>query len=141
MIQLKRIGEHSLPLPKQETLGAAGYDLATVMPFTLESGESASVNTGFAWAIPSGMAGMIRPRSGLAVRSGIDIMAGVIDSDYRGEVCAVLVNHSNFDITFRAGDRIAQMVIQPCCTELTEECETLPGTARGGLGFGSTGAQ
>lgn len=119
MIELKRIGEHELPLPAYGTEGAAGLDLSCVDGFTLNPGQRAMVATGFAWHIWPGMVGMIRPRSGIAVEYGIDVLAGVIDSDYRGQVMVVLVNHGDRPITCEVGD--------------------LTGTDRGVGGFGSTG--
>lgn len=140
MIQLQRIGAHDLPLPKQATDGAAGFDLMAQCAAVSPVGGRRAIPTGFAWAIPLGQVGMIRPRSGLAVRSGIDVLAGVVDSDFRGEVCAVLVNHGCFDLQINAGDRIAQMVVQPCMVGVTVECDELPSTERDNGGFGSTGA-
>ena len=140
MIQLQRIGAHDLPLPKQATEGAAGFDLMARFPVFIPAGERRAISTGFAWAIPPGQVGMIRPRSGLAVRKGIDVLAGVIDSDFRGEVAVVLINHGVRSLDINAGDRIAQMVVQPCMVGVTVECDELPSTDRGAGGFGSTGA-
>ncbi len=140
MIQLQRIGAHDLPLPKQATEGAAGFDLIAVHSTCIHVGGTRLVPTGFAWAIPIGQVGMIRPRSGLAVRHGIDVLAGVVDADYRGEVSVVLINHGDRPIQINAGDRIAQMVVQPCMVGVTVECDELPSTERGNGGFGSTGA-
>lgn len=140
MIQLQRIGAHDLPLPKQATEGAAGFDLMATEDLRINPGERVSIKTGFAWAVPIGLVGMIRPRSGLAVRDGIDVLAGVIDADYRGEVAVILINHGCFIFEVIKGDRIAQMVVQPCMVGVTVECDELPSTARGNGGFGSTGA-
>ena len=140
MIQLQRIGAHDLPLPKQATDGAAGFDLQSAEYVILYPGQRLAIPTGFAWAIPLGQVGMIRPRSGLAVRNGIDVLAGVIDADYRGEVAVVLINHGTRPLDIEAGDRIAQMVVQPCMVGVTVECDELPSTERGNGGFGSTGA-
>ena len=140
MIQLQRISAHDLPLPKQATDGAAGFDLMSRFEVFIPAGGRRSISTGFAWAIPLGQVGMIRPRSGLAVRNGIDVLAGVIDADYRGEVAVVLVNHGDTSLQINAGDRIAQMVVQPCMVGVTVECDELPSTERGNGGFGSTGA-
>lgn len=140
MIQLQRIGAHDLPLPKQATEGAAGFDLQSNEYVILYPGQRLAIPTGFAWAIPLGQAGMIRPRSGLAVRNGIDVLAGVIDADYRGEVAVVLINHGTRPLDIEAGDRIAQMVVQPCMVGVTVEFDELPSTERGNGGFGSTGA-
>ena len=140
MIQLQRIGAHDLPLPKQATEGAAGFDLQSADYVILYPGQRLAIPTGFAWAIPLGQVGMIRPRSGLAVRNGADVLAGVIDADYRGEVAVVLINHGTRPLDIEAGDRIAQMVVQPCMVCVTVECDELPSTERGNGGFGSTGA-
>ena len=140
MIQLQRIGAHDLPLPKQATEGAAGFDLQSAEYVILYPGQRLAIPTGFAWAIPLGQVGMIRPRSGLAVRNGADVLAGVIDADYRGEVAVVLINHGERPIDINAGDRIAQMLVQPCMVGVTVECDELPSTERGNGGFGSTGA-
>ena len=139
MIELKRIGSHDLPLPAYGTDGAAGLDLSCVDGFTLHPGQRAMVATGFAWHIWPGLVGMIRPRSGLAVKYGIDVLAGVIDSDYRGEVRAVLVNHGDRPATFEAGDRVAQMVISEYNRLAPCEVKELADTVRGDGGFGSTG--
>lgn len=140
MIQLQRIGAHDLPLPRQATEGAAGFDLQSADYVILYPGQRLAIPTGFAWAIPLGQVGMIRPRSGLAVRNGIDVLAGVIDADYRGEVAVVLINHGDRPLDIEAGDRIAQMVVQPCMVGVTVECVELTSTGRGNGGFGSTGA-
>jgi dUTP pyrophosphatase len=140
MIQLQRIGAHDLPLPKQATEGAAGFDLQSAEDVVLYPCRRIAITTGFAWAIPPGQVGMIRPRSGLAVRNGIDVLAGTVDSDFRGQVAVVLINHGGLTIDIKAGDRIAQMVVQPCMVGATVECDELPSTERGNGGFGSTGA-
>ena len=105
MIQLQRIGAHDLPLPNQATDGAAGFDLQSADYVILYPGQRLAIPTGFAWDIPLGQVGMIRPRSGLAVRNGADVLAGVIDADYRGEVAVVLINHGERPIYIEAGDR------------------------------------
>ena len=109
-MRIKRL--NTQPLPKRETDGSAGYDLrASAGAYCLMPGERGLVETGFAWEIPTGMVGMIRPRSGLACREGLDVLAGVIDSDYRGEVKVLLVNLGDKPIEIKAGDRIAQIVL------------------------------
>lgn len=140
MIEVKRIGEHSLPLPSRASHGAAGFDLMAADGVTVYRGGRVMIATGFAWDIPDGYVGMIRPRSGLAVKHGIDVLAGVIDSDYRGEVKVVLINHGERAVDFQQGDRVAQMVIQPVVITEIEEVSELDDTERGGGGFGSTGA-
>jgi dUTP pyrophosphatase len=89
--------------------------------------------------IPPGHAGLVWPRSGLAVRHGIDTLAGVIDSDYRGEVKVVLVNHGTEDFRIASGDRIAQLVVSPVVRAAFVASDAVGGTGRGSGGFGSTG--
>jgi dUTP pyrophosphatase len=136
---VQRIGNHDLPLPKQESMEAAGYDLRSTDPFVILPGQRVSIPCGFAVAIPTGMVGLVRPRSGLAVKYGIDIMAGVIDSDYRGELKAVLINHGDSPVSVFPGERIAQLVVVPCLQVHAREVDELPKTERGEGGFGSTG--
>ena len=97
------------------------------------------MSTGLRLAIPEGHAGLVWPRSGLAVRHGIDTLAGVIDSDYRGEVKVVLVNHGDEPFTIAAGDRVAQLLVQRVERAAFRAVSTVEGTARGEGGFGSTG--
>lgn len=138
-MNVQRIGLHDLPLPKQETMGAAGYDLRTTEAFTIHPGERRLIGTGFAWALPDGFMGLIRPRSGHAVKHGLHVMAGLLDSDYRGELKVLLVNLGEKPVTFSAGDRIAQMVVTMCYQRHLTEVEDLGWTARAEGGFGSTG--
>lgn len=138
-VQVKRIGDHTLPIPSRASKQAAGADLMTVNDFTLYPGGGAIIPTGFAWKIKKCCVGMIRPRSGLAANHGIDVLAGVVDSDYRGEVKVVLINHGDRPVVFHKGDRIAQMVIQPVIMSEIEEVSELDDTERGAGGFGSTG--
>lgn len=139
MIEVKRIGEHALPLPSRASYGAAGFDLMAADGVAVYPGQRVVIPTGFAWSIPPAWVGMIRPRSGLAVKHGLDVLAGVVDSDYRGEVKVVLINHGERALEFQQGDRIAQMVIQPVVTLEACEVAELADTERGGGGFGSTG--
>ena len=127
-------------LPQYATAGAAGADLRASVDTTLEPGERAAVPTGIRVEIPPGHAGLIWPRSGLAVRHGIDTLAGVIDSDYRGEVAVVLVNHGAEPVRIAAGDRIAQLLVQKVERARFEAVAALEATARADGGFGSTGA-
>src|SRR6476661_2708118 len=99
-------------LPEYATEGAAGADLRAAEAVTLPPGGRAAVATGLFVEIPAGYVGLVWPRSGLAVRHGIDTLAGVIDSDYRGEVAVVLVNHGTETVRIAAGDRIAQILFQ-----------------------------
>lgn len=132
-----------LPLPAYETAGAAGLDLraAITAPLTLAPGERALIPTGLAMQLPGGFEGQVRPRSGLALRHGVTVLnaPGTIDSDYRGEVSVVLINHGQEPFSIQRGDRIAQFVIAPVTQAELLEVSTLDATARGAGGYGSTG--
>jgi dUTP pyrophosphatase len=132
-----------LPLPAYETAGAAGLDLraAIAKPAVIAPGARALVPTGLAMQLPDGFEGQVRPRSGLALRHGVTVLnaPGTVDSDYRGEVSVVLINHGSEPFTVTRGDRIAQLVIAPVTRVQLSEAETLDGTARGAGGYGSTG--
>ena len=134
-----------LDLPAYETTGAAGMDLraavADDVPMILAPGARALVPTGFIFEVPAGHEAQIRPRSGLAFKNGVTCLntPGTIDSDYRGEVKVLLINHGGQDFIISRGMRIAQMVIAPVTqVQLIEATET-SNTARGAGGFGSTG--
>ncbi len=132
-----------LPLPALETAQSAGMDLAAAIdaPMTLAPGERAMVPTGLAIALPAGYEAQVRPRSGLAAKNGITVLntPGTVDADYRGEVKVILINLGDAAFEIERGMRIAQMVIAPVTQASFAEVGTLPGTARGGGGFGSTG--
>jgi dUTP pyrophosphatase len=134
-----------LPLPDYETGESAGMDIraATAGPIHLKPGERKLIPAGFKMALPAGYEAQIRPRSGLAYRNGITMLnsPGTIDSDYRGEVKVLAINHGEDVFTIRHGDRIAQMVIAPVLKAKPQEVDKLPGTERGEGGFGSTGVQ
>ncbi len=136
-----------LPLPAYETAQAAGMDLRAAVPqdapLVLRPGERHPVPTGLAFALPEGFEGQVRPRSGLAFKSGITCLnsPGTIDADYRGEVKVILINHGPEDFIIRRGDRIAQLVIAPVVQSQWVEVESLDDTARGVGGFGSTGGR
>ncbi len=106
----------------------------------IQPGGVASVGTGLRVAIPAGHVGLVWPRSGLALRNGIDTLAGVIGSDYRGEVRVVLVNHGGMPFEIQAGDRVAQLLVQPVVRADFLRVENLPPTGRNEGGFGSTGS-
>ena len=131
-----------LPLPQHQTAEAACIDLYAAIDgeLVLQPGQRAPIPTGLSYAIPPGHCGQVWPRSGLAVKQGIAIMAGMIDSDYRGELMVALLNQSDQPFTVKRGDRIAQFLIAPYARVTVTEVETLPDTARGTGGFGSTGA-
>ena len=131
-----------LPTPSRSHPGDAGFDLYARVSTELEPGEWAAVATGVAVAIPDGHVGLVAPRSGLAVRSGISVVngPGVIDTGYRGEIMAVLINHGAERVVLARGDRIAQLIIVPINEWDIEEVDDLEETTRGAAGFGSTGA-
>lgn len=126
-------------LPKRQTGGSAGYDLATNEAFELAPGERRVIGTGLSIAVPDGTYGRIAPRSGLAVRHGIQTLAGVVDADYRGELGVVLINHGAEPFRATKGERIAQLVIERISTPFVTVVDDLDDTRRGAGGFGSTG--
>jgi dUTP pyrophosphatase len=126
-------------LPEYATAGSAGADLRASASVEIPPGGRAAVPTGLRLQIPRGHVGLVWPRSGLAVRHGIDTLAGVIDSDYRGEVQVVLVNHGPDPFRITVGERIAQLLLQPVERGDFAAVATLEETDRGGGGFGSTG--
>ena len=134
-----------IDLPAPQTAGAAGADLrAALAPdsvVTLLPGQRALVPCGFVMALPAGYEAQIRPRSGLAAKYGVTLLnaPGTIDSDYRGEVQVILINHGEAAFDVRRGDRIAQMVVAPVTSVRFVEKASLDETARGAGGFGSTG--
>ena len=131
-----------VPLPTVAHPGDAGADLVTTIDVDLRAGERVVVPTGIAIALPSGYAGFVLPRSGLAAEFGIGIVnaPGTIDAGYRGEIMVTLVNHDRATpVRLRRGDRIAQLVVQRVERALFHEVDTLPGSARGAGGHGSTG--
>jgi len=134
-----------LPLPAYQSELAAGLDLTAAVPadvpISIAPGARAVVATGVALALPEGVEGQIRPRSGLALRNGVTVLnaPGTIDADYRGEVQVVLVNLGSDVFTVRRGERIAQLVFARALHVEIAEVAELGGTTRGIAGFGSTG--
>lgn len=130
-------------MPRYMTTGAAGLDLCAALdsPLTLAPGARHLVPTGLAMAIPEGFEGQVRPRSGLALRQGLTMLnsPGTIDSDYRGEIGLIVINHGREPAVIEPGDRVAQLVIAPVVRVRLTECEDLDGTERGAGGFGHTG--
>ena len=126
-------------LPSRGSARAAGLDLCAIERVTLAPGARAAVRTGLAVAIPEGFYGRVAPRSGLAVRHGIDVLAGVIDSDYRGEILCALVNHGTEAFEIEPGARVAQLVVEAIATPDPAWADDLEETERGAGGFGSTG--
>jgi len=134
-----------LPLPAYETTGSAGMDLRAAVaddqPLTLTPGARALVPTGLKIALEPGFEAQVRPRSGLALKHGITCLnaPGTVDSDYRGEVGVILINHGAEPFVIRRGERIAQMVVARHEQASIVEVAALDETARGAGGFGSTG--
>lgn len=130
-------------LPVYSSLEAAGADLRACVDqdMVIRAGERALVPTGLFMQLPPGYEAQIRPRSGLAIKHGIALVnsPGTIDSDYRGEIKVIMINHGHDDFVIRRGDRIAQMVIAPVTRGIFISAEALGSTERGAGGFGSTG--
>lgn len=128
-------------IPKAAHPGDAGFDIAASEAVDLMPGERALVSTGLALAIPEGYAGLVIPRSGLAIRHGISVVngPGLYDSGYRGEMMVILINHGTEPLRIEVGDRIAQLVIVAIPDVRFEEVEELSDSDRGVSGFGSTG--
>ncbi len=126
-------------MPVRAKSGDAGYDLCCVDSFTLAPGARKVVGTGVRVAISPGYYGRIAPRSGLAVKHGVDVLAGVVDSGYRDALGVVLINFGSEPVAFAAGDRIAQLIIERCHAVDFIACDALPESERGTGGYGSTG--
>lgn len=141
-VPVKRLPHfEGLELPAYATDGAAGMDVLAAEDVTLAPGARHAVATGLALAIPAGYEVQVRPRSGLALKHGITVpnTPGTIDSDYRGELKVILINHGDSDFEVRRGDRIAQLVLAPVVRASWLKVDELDETARGAGGFGSTG--
>jgi dUTP pyrophosphatase len=136
-------GNEDLPLPAYQSAHAAAMDLhaAVALPVTLAPGSIALVGCGFAIALPEGFEGQVRPRSGLASKSGVTVVnsPGTIDADYRGEVKVALINLGPGPFVVERGARIAQLVVAPVTRVTWEQVEKLDETTRGAGGFGHTG--
>ena len=138
MIKFKLLSDKGR-IPTRGSDGSAGLDLYASEDFRLEAKNQLLVNTALATAIPPGYVGLVWPRSGLSDTKKINIGAGVIDSDYRGELKVLLQNSTSSDWYFNAGDKIAQLVVVPCITDIKVVAE-LDDTQRGAGGFGHTGS-
>ena len=140
-VLIKRL-DPSVPLPTYAKAGDAGADLTTRIDFTINPGERMLVPTGISIALPNGYVALVHPRSGLAIKHGISMVntPGTIDAGYRGELQVILINHDlTQSVSFKKGDRIAQLVIQKVEHADFFEVENLPGSERSVDGFGSTG--
>lgn len=125
-------------LPTRGSAAAAGLDLYAIESIALAPGERVGIRTGLAVAIPQGYYGRVAPRSGLARDFGLDVLAGVIDSDYRGELICMVINHGDADIHLASGQRIAQLIVEAIITPVPQWAATLDETERGAGGFGSS---
>ena len=143
MIKVKLINKSNNPNPSYETTGSAGVDLRafTEEDIIIKPMERKMIHTGLYMQIPEGYEGSVRPRSGLAIKKGITVIntPGVVDADYRGEVCVLLVNLSDEDFVVKNGDRIAQMLFKQVERAIFAEVKELDETERGEGGFGHTG--
>ena len=143
---VKIINKSDNNLPAYETSSSAGMDLRAYLPegpITLKPMQRTLIPTGLFMEIPEGYEGQVRPRSGLAIKSGITVLntPGTIDADYRGEVKIILINLSDTDFVINSGDRVAQIVFAKCEQMEVVNVETLSETERGAGGFGHTGKQ
>jgi len=134
--------DESVPVPRYAKPGDAGADICTRIDLTIEPGERFLAPTGLSIALPDGYAAFVHPRSGLAIKHGVSMVntPGTVDAGYRGELQIILINHDLREpISFKKGDRIAQLIIQKVERAEFIEVEILPETDRGSGGFGSTG--
>ena len=138
VLKFKRLDERAT-LPTRGSAASAGLDLYSIEDISIAPRQRVLARTGVAVAVPVGFYGRVAPRSGLAVRNGLDVLAGVIDSDYRGEVCCALLNTGDEAIELRSGSRLCQLIIEQIITPAPEWADELDETARGAGGFGSTG--
>lgn len=142
-VPLKKLSA-AATLPEYFSAGAAGMDLAAAIPAPaqLNAGDILLVPCGFAIALPQGYEAQVRPRSGLASKHGVTVLnaPGTIDSDYRGEVKVLLINHGRVPFTIEPGMRVAQLVVAPVTVVEWDPLDDLPETARADGGFGHTGA-
>ncbi|XP_010767934.1 deoxyuridine 5'-triphosphate nucleotidohydrolase, mitochondrial isoform X2 [Notothenia coriiceps] len=138
VLRFAKLSEHATT-PTRGSNKAAGYDLYSAYDYTLGPMDKAIVKTDIQIAVPHGCYGRVAPRSGLAAKHFIDVGAGVVDEDYRGNVGVVLFNFSKDTFDVKKGDRVAQLVCERICYPDLEEQETLDETERGAGGFGSTG--
>lgn len=137
VLRFKQLDSRAV-LPTRGSALAAGLDLCSIEDVEIPAKQRALARTGLAVAIPPGFYGRVAPRSGLAVKQGLDVLAGVIDSDYRGEVCIVLYNTGDDAISLPAGSKICQLILEQIITPEATWVNDLDATARGAAGFGST---
>ncbi len=138
VLHFKRLDPRAI-LPTRGSSASAGLDIYSIEDITMAPRQRVLARTGLAVAVPLGFYGRVAPRSGLAVKNGLDVLAGVIDSDYRGEVCCALLNTGDETLTLPAGSRLCQLIIEQIITPASEWANNLDETTRGDGGFGSTG--
>jgi len=138
LLRFKQLDQRAV-LPKRGSVLAAGLDVCALEDLEIAPKQRVMARTGLAVAIPQGFYGRVAPRSGLAAKNGLDVLAGVIDSDYRGEVCCLLYNTGDEAINLPAGSKICQLIVEQIITPEAEWATDLDETARGAGGFGSTG--
>ena len=142
-MQISIINNSNNPNPKYQTKSSAGMDVMAFVddPIIIESGEWKLISTGIYIKLPTGFEAQVRPRSGLALKKGITVLnsPGTIDSDYRGEIGVILINHSNNNFIVNSGDRIAQLVIAKHESINLKNVQSIDSSNRGTGGFGSTG--
>ncbi len=137
-MNIKKLSDKAI-IPTKAHDTDAGYDLYTTETYALAPGERKVFKTDISLAIPPTFYGRIAPRSGLAVKKGIDVLAGVVDSGYRNEICVVLINHGKETVTIQHGDKIAQIIFENYSNHIFEIVNDLDVTERNTNGFGSTG--
>lgn len=139
-LEIQRLDDRAV-VPSYATPGSAGLDLVAIEDATIDAGRVHRARTGLAFRIPDGYEGQVRPRSGLAAKHGVTVLnaPGTLDSDYRGEVVVLLINHGAWPVRIMAGERIAQLVICPVTRAELVLVESMGTTERGAGGFGSTG--
>ena len=137
MLIVKKLSPNAI-LPERKTTGCAGYDISSLLDYTIPINSSKLIQTGLAFTVPYNTYGQLAPRSGLSCK-GIFVNAGVIDKDYTGHVKVLLFNFSNQDFEIKTGDRIAQLIIKRIETPEVIEVDDLELTQRSDNGFGSTG--
>ena len=142
-LEIKFVSKSGVKVPEYKTSGSAGCDVCAFLEneIVLKAGKRAAVPTGLFVSIPEGYEIQVRPRSGLALKNGITVLnsPGTIDSDYRGEICVILINLGDEDFVIRNGDRIAQLVVSSVTQAVFVRSDSLDITERGASGFGSTG--
>lgn len=138
ILQVKRLSDKAI-LPIKGSYGAAGYDLFSTENVIIPARKKACIKTGISIALPDETYGRVAPRSGLALKNSIDVGAGVIDMDYRGEIAVILFNHGDQDFEVSEGDRIAQLIVERIMPTILKEVDDLSKTMRDKNGFGSTG--